>query len=282
MFHAPLHHSLRGALLLAPALLLAQAPSTTWKTELMKARREKDAEFRNGKTSPLRGLQRLALEAGRETGLRATDSGVERMEGAAPVTVKPRDGSWLWCTPQGETPLNGGAALSLGRFQVQALFSAEGLTLLVFDPERTEAKAFQGLHYFTPDRRFAVTATLEPVAGASPITLLTTRNLTKRFTPFARLRFRLAGKPQTLTAYKAPGEETLFIPFTDATTGQETYSVGRFLEVPLPKGMTFTLDFNAAFNPLCNYSDIWNCPIPPDENALRVSVKAGEKVYPRH
>jgi len=59
-------------------------------------------------------------------------------------------------------------------------------------------------------------------------------------------------------------------------------NVGRFLEIPAPKGTTFTLDFNGAFNPLCNDSNIWNCPIPPKGNALMVPVKAGEKAYPHH
>ena len=41
-----------------------------------------------------------------------------------------------------------------------------------------------------------------------------------------------------------------------------------------------SVPFNAAFNPLCNYADIYNCPIPPPENRLPVAVKAGEKAYP--
>lgn len=276
---APVALSLSAALFPA-APLRAQAKPPTWEAELLKARRDKDAEFRDGKASPMRGIQRLVVEADRELGLRATATGLERVEGPAPVVVKRQNGKWLWCTEGRERPLIG--TFELGRFHVQALPGPDRATLLVFDPERAEAKAFQGLRYFAPDPAFAVTATLEPLTEAQPITLSTTRSLTKAFTPFARLHFQLGGKTRKLTAYKAPDEDTLFIPFTDATTGEETYSVGRFLEVPAPKGRSFTLDFNAAFNPLCNYSSIWNCPIPPEENALPVPVRAGEKTYPMH
>ncbi len=267
--------------LLLPAALLAQAPAVTWKAEVLKARQEKDVEFRSGKTSPLAGLQRLTVEAGKPMGLRVKADGLGPVEGEAAVTVRQKDGTWLWCTASGEMPM-AGKVFDLGRFHVQGQLGPDRATLLVFDPERPEVKGFKGLRYFAPDKAFAVTAILEPVTAAEPITLTTTRNLKKTFTPFARVQFKLAGKPQALTAYKAPGDDTMFIPFSDTTTGQETYQVGRFLEIPAPKGKTFTLDFNTAFNPLCNYSSIWNCPIPPEENDLKVAVKAGEKAYPHH
>jgi uncharacterized protein (DUF1684 family) len=50
--------------------------------------------------------------------------------------------------------------------------------------------------------------------------------------------------------------------------------------VPVPEGSQLTLDFNRAFNPLCNYSPAYNCAIPPKENHLEVAIRAGEKTYP--
>lgn len=268
--------------LLIPAALMAQSGDAAWKADLLKARQEKDVAFKSGKTSPLAGLQRLNVEAGKPAGLRLKPDGLEMVEGEAPVTVRQKDGQWLWVTATGEAPMAGGAVFTLGRFHVQGQLGAERATLLVFDPERAEVRVFKGLRYFPPSRTCVVRATLEPMGGAESITLMTTRNLKKTFTPFARVRFTLGGRPQALTAYMAPGDDTMFIPFTDATTGKETYGVGRFLEIPAPKGQTFTLDFNTAFNPLCNYSGIWNCPLPPEENALRIPVRAGEKAYPGH
>ena len=74
----------------------------------------------------------------------------------------------------------------------------------------------------------------------------------------------------------------LFIPFKDLTCEIETYAAGRFIELTEPAEEDFILDFNLAFNPLCNYADVYNCSYPPIENQLDIEIKAGEKVYPRH
>ena len=72
------------------------------------------------------------------------------------------------------------------------------------------------------------------------------------------------------------------MPFRDATTSVETYEVGRYLTIPFQRaGSPYVLDFNAATNPLCNYSPYYNCPIPPRENRLSVPIRAGEMTYPK-
>jgi uncharacterized protein (DUF1684 family) len=82
------------------------------------------------------------------------------------------------------------------------------------------------------------------------------------------------------TSLEGPDTDYLFIPFKDMTNGRETYEVGRFLDVPDPGQSDFVLDFNRCYNPLCNYSPAYNCPLPPLENFLDVAVPAGEKTYP--
>ena len=63
--------------------------------------------------------------------------------------------------------------------------------------------------------------------------------------------------------------------------GQGTYAGGRFLAIePAAADGTVILDFNRAYNPLCNYSPAFNCPIPPRENRLQVAIRAGELTYP--
>ena len=72
------------------------------------------------------------------------------------------------------------------------------------------------------------------------------------------------------------GEKDFGVFFRDATTGKETYPVGRYVDAePLPDGR-FVLDFNLAYNPACAFSDHYNCPIPPKANALKVAIRAGE------
>lgn len=78
-----------------------------------------------------------------------------------------------------------------------------------------------------------------------------------------------------LAAFKAG--RALQLVFADATSGDSTYSVGRFLFVaPNPDG-TITLDFNRAVLPPCAFSYNFNCPMPPKQNRFPVAIEAGEK-----
>lgn len=59
----------------------------------------------------------------------------------------------------------------------------------------------------------------------------------------------VGGKEQALQAYKSnPQEETLFVPFKDATSGKETYGAGRYLDLEPDRDRTqegkWILDFN--------------------------------------
>lgn len=60
----------------------------------------------------------------------------------------------------------------------------------------------------------------------------------------------------------------LFLPFTDLTNGETTYSGGRYLDLRIPEGDSILLDFNKAYNPFCAYSCDYSCPIVPAENDL--------------
>ena len=82
----------------------------------------------------------------------------------------------------------------------------------------------------------------------------------------------------TTTQYK----DHLFIPFTDATSGEETYESGRYIDLEIKDIVDNKelIDFNKAYNPYCAYvSGKYNCPIPPAENRLTVAIRAGEKAF---
>lgn len=69
----------------------------------------------------------------------------------------------------------------------------------------------------------------------------------------------------------------LQIVFSDATSGVDTYSVGRFLFVAPDASGKVTLDFNRAVLPPCGFSYAFNCPMPPRQNRFSVAIEAGEK-----
>jgi len=73
---------------------------------------------------------------------------------------------------------------------------------------------------------------------------------------------------------------SLFIPFRDSTSGQETYAAGRYIDLKENISGVYDLDFNRAYNPYCAYNSEFSCPIPPAENTLNVAIHAGEKKYP--
>jgi uncharacterized protein (DUF1684 family) len=81
----------------------------------------------------------------------------------------------------------------------------------------------------------------------------------------------------------------LFLPFRDATAGEETYGAGRYLTDTIKgtwgrglahQGGRVVLDFNYAYNPSCAYNSRWACPLAPPENHLEGAVRAGELAYP--
>ncbi len=99
--------------------------------------------------------------------------------------------------------------------------------------------------------------------------------------------FTLKGKAFELNVYKSLSSydnskyaDYLFFPFTDLTNGEETYAVGRYIDLKIPEGDTILIDFNKSYNPYCAYSKNYSCPIPPEDNHLNLRVEAGIKNNP--
>lgn len=147
------------------------------------------------------------------------------------------------------------------------------------DSPLTDAQrhAFHGLSYYEPDPAFRFEATLDHDGTLEPEQIQTSDGQTRWLPRAGRLRFTLGGVEQGLAAY-AQGDE-LFIPFRDATSGEETYGAGRYVEAHPLEGHRYLLDFNAAYNPYCAYNENWSCPLPPRENWLGVAITAGEKTF---
>lgn len=103
------------------------------------------------------------------------------------------------------------------------------------------------------------------------------------FNRVGRFDLSIEGKSVTLNAYQSAEKDdpSLFIPFRDSTSGNESYGSSRYLDLPVEHNDEYTVDFNYAYNPYCAYSDAYVCPLPPRENWLAVAIEAGEKEY-RH
>ena len=131
--------------------------------------------------------------------------------------------------------------------------------------------SFAGVPYFPVDESFiAEDLILEPYAGDEPVSfeIPTTDGRLRPAERAGEFRFALLGSPQRLTAYRMAGadgaaDETLFVPFLDATTGTETYGAGRYLDLEPSDDGTWTLDFNLAYHPSCVYDSRFSCPLTP-------------------
>lgn len=69
--------------------------------------------------------------------------------------------------------------------------------------------------------------------------------------------------------------------FTDKTTNNESYGVGRYVDFELNKNPNFiyTIDFNYAYNPYCAYSSNYSCAIPTKKDYIEIAIEAGEKKF---
>ena len=174
----------------------------------------------------------------------------------------------------------GPSAIGVGRYTVR-LSHQRFPAIIVFDPQSPRYKMYKGIDYFPIDLAWRYELRLTPNPRSDTIVVLSTRSSPRRAVRAGWFDFMAGGTRCRLEASRllepGVGESDLAVFFRDATTGKESYSVGRYIDpVRLADGR-YVLDFNTAYNPACAYSDHYNCPIPPRGNRLRVAVRAGEK-----
>ena len=151
-------------------------------------------------------------------------------------------------------------------------------------PFGSEKIKFKSLNYFPVDPKYRLSAKLISIRDKKTWTLPTSDGLEKKYLEYGHAEFAVNGTVCKLLILEimeeGPYRGTLFLAFADATSAEETYGAGRYLDVKkVPGAASVTLDFNQAYNPYCAYSENYSCPFPPKENMLTVSIQAGEKKY---
>lgn len=136
------------------------------------------------------------------------------------------------------------------------------------------------LRYYPPNSSYSVPASLKLNDERPVFEMPTSTGTLRRMQLVGTLQFTLQGQPQSLGAFVEDGTQqisSLFVPFADTTTANETYAAGRYLDLhPTTTGF-YTIDFNHAYNPYCAYNATYECPFPPPSNRLKLAVRAGEK-----
>ena len=143
--------------------------------------------------------------------------------------------------------------------------------------------------FYNADAAYRVVADFKSSSTSSWIRFKTSGKQDQVYRVYGTVSFQLKGKTYQLNIYQSQDLMTnpqfknyLFLPFTDSTTGYETYSGGRYIDLTTEDVVNkkVVIDFNKAYNPYCAYvNGVYTCPIPPKENALAVSIKAGEKAF---
>lgn len=152
-----------------------------------------------------------------------------------------------------------------------------GYALRVFDAHSEAIEDFGGIDAFPYDPDWVITAAWSenPTGTTMGFEHLKDEGQTREEVIPGRITFTRDGVDYDLAAFKAG--RALQLVFADATSGDSTYSVGRFLYLAPNADGTITLDFNRAVLPPCAFSYAFNCPMPPKQNRFAVPITAGEK-----
>ena len=186
-------------------------------------------------------------------------------------------------TVKGESVRNalvGPSSIQVGRFTVR-LSHQRYPAIIVFDPKSPRYAEYKGMKWFAPDMAYRFVAPLTPNPKADTTIIMSTRGNARRAVRVGWFALKMGGRAVKLEAHRllepGVGENDMSLFFQDATTGKQSYGVGRYLEPEkLPDGR-YLLDFNNCYSPACAYSPHYNCPIPSKANRLTVAVRAGEQ-----
>lgn len=148
--------------------------------------------------------------------------------------------------------------------------------LRVWDTQSEGIKEFGSIDAYPYNPEWVVQAAFTPVEGLTVgFEHIKDEGATRELAVPGEITFSKDGVDYNLAAFKAG--RALQLVFSDATSGDATYSVGRFLFVAPNADGTITLDFNRAILPPCAFSYAFNCPMPPKQNRFSVPIEAGEK-----
>ncbi|MDN3673595.1 DUF1684 domain-containing protein [Flavobacterium branchiarum] len=149
-----------------------------------------------------------------------------------------------------------------------------------------DLKTFKTLDFYPINEKYSVVAKFVKAKKEKAFEMKTSTDRKPMYIKYGTVYFTIDGVDSQLNVYrnidltkKAEYKDHLFLPFSDLTSGKETYIGGRYIDLKTPKGKTITIDFNQAYNPYCAYNHKYSCPIVPLENDLNVAVEAGVKKF---
>lgn len=149
-----------------------------------------------------------------------------------------------------------------------------------------DLKNFKALDFFPINEKAFVVAAFTRTEKEKPFEMQTSTDRKPMYIKYGEVRFQLEGKEFQLNVYRnielsknEAYKDYLFLPFSDLTSGKESYIGGKYIDLKIPASNTIVIDFNQAYNPYCAYNYKYSCPKVPLENDLNVAIKAGVKNF---
>jgi uncharacterized protein (DUF1684 family) len=145
---------------------------------------------------------------------------------------------------------------------------------------------FKTLDFYPVSETFFVVAKVIRTQKEKPFKMETSTDRKPMYVKYGELSFTIDGRDFKLNVYKnielskkKQYKDYLFLPFSDLTSGTESYIGGKYIDLRIPKGDTIVIDFNTSYNPYCAYNHKYSCPKVPLENDLDIEIKAGVKKF---
>ena len=149
-----------------------------------------------------------------------------------------------------------------------------------------DLKVFKALDFYPINEMFFVKAKFIRTENEKPFEMKTSTSRRPLYVKYGEAHFEIDGKPFQLNIYqnielikKEEYKDYLFLPFSDLTSGKESYIGGKYIDLKIPQGDTIAIDFNTSYNPYCAYNHKYSCPKVPLENNLNIEIKAGVKKF---
>ncbi len=146
-----------------------------------------------------------------------------------------------------------------------------------------DRRKFKAFNFYPFDEKYVVQANFEKLDSLVLIEMKTSTDRIPIYRLYGIAEFELDGGLHQLQLYqyynkdKEKYGDQLFLPFRDETSGQGSYGGGRYIDLDIPEGDDIVINFHLSYNPYCAYSARYSCPVPPEENDLKVSIPAGIK-----
>ncbi|MDC3344617.1 DUF1684 domain-containing protein [Flavobacteriaceae bacterium] len=192
---------------------------------------------------------------------------------------------FISCNSQDKRPL-------IGKTEYQQKLNAVFKDASKSPLKNKDLKRFKGLDFFPVDSSYIIIASIEKTSDTPFLGMATNTEEKSYYRKFGILTFTLKEKEMQLTLYESLEEsenpvfeDYLFLPFTDETSGSDSYGGGRYMDVFKSKintNGTIELNFNNTYNPYCAYNDDYSCPLTPRDNHLSMEILAGVKDFKKY